>query len=32
VSVAINQGNFAKAHGVVPPASLFLAKRPAGKS
>jgi S-adenosylmethionine hydrolase len=31
VSVAINQGNFAKAHGVVPPVPLFLAKRPAGK-
>lgn len=32
VSVAINQGNFAKAHGIVPPAPLFLAKRPAPKA
>jgi S-adenosylmethionine hydrolase len=28
LSVAINQGNFAQAHGVVPPVKLFIAKRP----
>ncbi|MEJ1964131.1 MAG: SAM-dependent chlorinase/fluorinase [Gammaproteobacteria bacterium] len=27
LSVAINQGNFAQAHGVVPPVPLFVAKR-----
>ena len=32
VSVAINQGNFAHAHGVVPPVPLSLAKRPAPKA
>jgi len=31
VSLAINQGNFAQAHGVVPPVPLSLAKRPAPK-
>jgi S-adenosylmethionine hydrolase len=28
LSVAINQGNFAQTHGIVPPASLSIARRP----
>jgi len=28
LSVAINQGNFAQVHGVVPPVALFIARRP----